>query len=329
MLFQTIDEIKEHIAVNLSFDIKDVKPYITLVEERDVIPMISKAEFDTIQNLVDNPPGGGLSAIQQEFLDKLRTIIANLAFVEYIPIGNVQISSSGIHISMTENKKTAFQWQVEEVRESLLKVGFNAMDRLLEFMELNKASFPDWVASDGYAETKELFIKNARDFSKQYHIAGSTRTFIQLKPIMKIVEQLYISTTICEDFYLLLKQEILTDTVSSVNQKAIDHIKPVIAHFTVSRAVADLPIKLTASGITINRFGDRDNIKIKEPAKDAQLNMLHQSAKSNGETFMAMLKDFLDKNADDYPVYKNSDCYSAQSTEPRNLNKAGRKTYIV
>ncbi len=121
--------------------------------------------------------------------------------------------------------KTAFQWQVADVKNYFLRKGYSGIDTMLAFLEKNKADYPLWVASDAYTVTLKFFINSSTAFSEEYNINNSRRTFLALQSVMKKIEAFEIEPTLTSDLFDLVKAEILASTVSTDNAALLKYIR--------------------------------------------------------------------------------------------------------
>src|SRR5690606_38717245 len=106
----------------------DIEPKVRMVERDIIRKQFSKAIYDHIQQLTAD----GTAAELRELLSEAT---AHLALLHYIGFGQVQISSSGIQIASDANLKTAFEWQITDLRRECSLQGWNAIESALELME--------------------------------------------------------------------------------------------------------------------------------------------------------------------------------------------------
>lgn len=297
-LITTIDQIKQYLAVNVSSKFDSLLPYIERAELKYIKPTLGADQYNALVSWVDQSGSGSASASVSDedyeaLLVKVRRALANLAYYLYIPIGQVQISDSGIRIASTENLKTAFQWQVDKIEQSFLDAGYESLEDMLEFLEENKDTYTTWAESDAYTEFKELFISTARVFNQYFNISASRRTFVALQATMRKVEDFYIKATLGNTLFAEIKTQILSGEIDDDNESYLEKIRPAVANLTISRAIADLSVKITDQGaVVINLVGDTSRQKTTAP--DNQLSMMARQAEADGEAYLNMLQRELD-----------------------------------
>jgi hypothetical protein len=313
-LFRTVEEIKQYISVNVSTEIDTILPYIKQSEIKFIKPVLGAEQYNALVKYYnDEGSFSGSDSAEyynkyDELIEKVQLPLVNYAYSIYMPIGAVQISEQGVQIISTDTKKTAFEWQVDKVEKSFLNTAFDFTEELLKWLEENKEYFPLWVNSDAYTEEKNLIINTAKDFNEWFFISESRRLFIQLKSIMKSIEKKYIITTIYQELYDEIKNEILTDTVSADNLILLNIMKPAIAHLTMERAISELSIKIIPEGVFESSIL---NINEKRAASLDRVALLKDNLHRDGNAEIKELQAYLDVNASatKYVAYYNSDLY--------------------
>ncbi len=313
MLFKTIDELRKYVAISLASDFSVISPFIAYCELRYIIPLIGKEQYDEL-NEAYNAEEPELSDEQTALLEKLQAALANLSYLESYDELQLQISDNGIRIISDGTYKQAFQWQITNLKSSNIRRGFAYMDEVLAYLEANKDTFTLWADSDAYTQSKQFLINTTDDFNSYVNISASRKTFMALWPLMKKVELFFIVTRIGKDLYDEIKAEILEDNVSDDNKILLDYLKPAIAHFTVARAVIELPMEITSTGFFIDSIKAGSDSYLERTPGDVKLlsekkSLLEQDA----EGYMRQLITYLDANAseDKYAAYFDSTYYTA------------------
>src|SRR3546814_1568325 len=89
--------------------------------------------------------------------------VCNLGYYLALPVLSVKIGNSGIQVFSNQDTKQAFNWQVDNVKKSLLELGFNNLEELLSLMAGNATKFPEYISSDEYKLTQSSLIQEASD----------------------------------------------------------------------------------------------------------------------------------------------------------------------
>lgn len=315
-LFQTSDEFKEHFSgvwSGIQFD--NLKTHIEKAEKKFLKPLLSAAEYNS---LVANYPGS-LTASQTALLPYVQKSLAYYTIYLAAPFLNVSIGSTGLKESYTQDTQPASKWKNEELRQSSIDTADMLAEDMLEFMEDNKADYSDWAASSAYTETKNYFLNTTLEFHEHVRISESRRTFLALVPHMRRAESMHIESSLCSDLFEKLKGDKLSDSLAAKYAILWDKLKPAVAHFTVFEAIPSISLKITENGILINSIGD--SYTKSNAADKRDLQNLKDDSLRNGRHYLRKAIEYIEKadNIDDFPEYKNSDCYSEDATTSCNL----------
>lgn len=311
-LITTTEEIKKYISVNMSTEIRTIKPYIKQAETKFIRPLLGDLLFARLQEYYNGSGSSSSSsgsAIMDELLEKVQLPLIYYAYHLYAPIGAVMISDSGIHISVHDNKKTAFEWQVDKVEKSILNTAFDFSEYLLEWLETEIDEFEEWFESDAYTESHDLFINKAKDFNKEFEINNSRLLFVKLKPIIKSIENKFIVKTISSELAKEIKSQIVSGKVKDKNQLVLDLIKPALAHLTMARALTELSVDILPDAVSEKIIGTNITMNAKNAVSPQKLYALKEELTNDGNAEIKALQEFLDNNADDYLLYKDSSIY--------------------
>lgn len=228
MLINNITELKQYIPVSLQLDFSDIHPKVIMVE-RDIIK--KKFSKEIYAHLLNEGQTG--NSPEADLLQLLSEATAHLALLEYISFGQVNLDSSGIHIHSTENTKTAFEWQVSELKDSLSKQGWSAIESALELMEtLPTGDLKTlWEATNTYQAAQSSLISTLRQFQRFVHLGDSRVLFHKLLPTLHYQQEEVISEAVGPDFW----QKILS---YSSEEDSAQKARLNTAHIKASRALA-------------------------------------------------------------------------------------------
>ncbi|MFY0628688.1 MAG: hypothetical protein JXR07_20515 [Reichenbachiella sp.] len=317
-------DLKAVLPVAGSFSHSQLLPDIRTVENREIKKLLGVTLYTSLDTAYESD---STTAVQKELLTYVQPIIANLSFWMFLDKGNVSIDDTGIYAVHTETKKPAFEWQVKAVRRTFKRTGFNAIDNLIEFLEDNSADYPDWTSSSADEEARKFFLNTAIQYHEYVSIKESRYMFMALLPIMKRVELQEVSATISKELFEEIKDQLSSLTISLTNADLLYNLKGSIAHLSWSFALLELPVIIDSDGIQLldSSYSGSD-IKLSE--SDAKrINAISIRHEKIGMSYLEKVKDYLQENADDYPLYKASDCYidilEDESTEFENDPDSG------
>jgi hypothetical protein len=317
MLFSTIAQIREYVAINVGNEFNAIKPYIKQAETKFIKPIIGKDVYDSLNDYLQ--ASDQTTAIMNELVEKVRLPLIYYAYYLYAPIGNVQVSSSGIHIVTNENKKTAFEWQIDKLETSWLNTAHDFIEDLLEFLDENQSDIDGWKDSVEYTKAHSLFILSAKQFNEYVFINQSRRLYTAMVGIIADIERKYILPQIGADMFNALKTEMqASDGPSPANQTLIDKIASCVAKYTMARTVKEFSIEIIPQGLFEKVV--QVSMNAKQSASADKISMYTNELTDNARGELKGIQEFLDEKATSevYAEYFNSDLYIAPSVDNPN-----------
>ena len=295
MLFKTIPELKEFVSVSIASTFPTIAPFIAYAEKVYIAPLLGTAQYN---DLVAAYQAGSMNAAQTNLLAQVQPALANLGYMESYDELQLQISSNGIRIVTDAQYKTAFQWQIRNLKDSNLRRGFAYLDSTLAFLEANPTIYTLWADSDAYTIARQFFINTTDDFNNAVNIQNSRSTFTALWPIMRKVEEFEVRTRIGNALFDEIKSQILAGTVSTANKTLLAWLIPSVAHFTTARAVIELPVQITATGFFVDSIkAIKDNEQEVQAAPEPLMLLKRTQNEQDAQGYMDLMIDYLNANA--------------------------------
>lgn len=333
-IVQTFDEVQQYLAINAELEISQFYPDLEWAENRYLKPILGEELLEYLRVQLDS---SNMSAEAIALLPYCQKIEVYLAMCKFIPMLQVQVSAAGVRINTDGGNKTAFQWQIEDLKqEYLAEKGFQFIEDLYKFLEDNQEDYEalGWEG-DLTTNNRQFFIRSATDFNQHVRINESRRVYVNIMPIMKAVEDFRIEGQLGTDFYQELKDAIRADTLGGEDSNAdgpeIDlvnkYIAPAVAYLTMSEALLDLNLVITADGIIMSNIiatGLSDSVKQKGIPRDNLLETKRNEYERKGLAYLRRMKEYLDANAseDVFATYFESDLYSdPDGTDPVNPDR--------
>lgn len=308
-LFSTTSQMRDFLPVNLNFQFADIKPFVEAAERDILIPRLSQAQYDLLITNIASPAYADLLKVS-------RSIVAPAAMVAWLPFGQVQFSSAGIQIASNENMKTAFSWQIEDLKNSCNILVYSNIEAMQKYLLANKATFTGWATSDAFKKLFAHFINTATEFNEYFNIENSRFLFDQLLPTITRVENTAVKAVLCKDLYDEIKASILSENISNNNKVLLEYIKPAVANMAIAHSTGELLQRIERFSATltagIGKPSDQGNA---QDERMGRLSMMRNQALNEAESQLKLLTEYLYANADTYPLWKNSPCYKAPLTE--------------
>lgn len=208
-----------------------------LLAANDVRELISDAMYKKIVAVKTTVPTESPEKWTKS-LEYLRYAMAPLVVLHQFIWLQLRISNNAITTYKSNDETTAFKYQTDEAKESLLLRHGAFLKELIDFLEAEKTIFTDWSASEQRATLQASLIKSFREFDKYYNTSGDAAFFIRSAIIRKEIQD--------EDLQSFVGSFADLDAVSQ------NKLKRALAYLTVSRACIEwdyyflpMPLKRT------------------------------------------------------------------------------------
>lgn len=333
---RTIEQFADQVGVNVDTDLANVQRSLRVAEGGRLRELLGPL-YGSLQALTDEEVATllepGSTDVRAELLQLVQCAAANLAMVHYLPFVQVQIDDAGISLRVA---KTAFQWQVNDLKGAFSATGYSALEDVLRYLEAHRdaAELAAWKTSPAATRARRHFLATATDFSQYYDIADSRLTYLALLATLRKVEMFHLEPLLGTSYYQELKAELLTGTLSEDSQLVLDeYLRPALAHLTVAKAVPEVGLAYQGNSLQLNiyRFDDSNN-KEADAGLDALLTLKIDQAWKDGQVYLTKLRTFLNASASTtrFATYFASPTYT-DPTAPRPVvsNAATNATYRV
>ena len=291
-LIPDIDKLKKHVSIGFDFDYNVILPYINKAERQHIKALIG----DTLYAAWTSEPS---DAVEKSAYLLFQEAASNFAVFNYIPVGNVHVSDSGISVAASEHTKPAEWWQIKDIKRNLVEAANLAIDEALKIMESNPAKFTGWDASEGYTVFKELIVPKTQDFHRHFNISNSRRTFLALRAY-----QLETQNRI----FNWLDATNLAQIKAGADEKdkhALDLAQAAQVNHTVATAAESGVFIFSATGMfskSVLLPGDH-NTKASQ-LTEQELYRLIQSRRTAGDEYLKKLKLYMVDNTADFNNYE-------------------------
>ena len=304
MLFKTIDEIKQFLAVGAGTDFMRLKPHIQNAEAAYIRPLLGPDLFAYLAAYYASPDSitdEAKRTLCAELLALVQRGEIHLTYWSGFQVLNATISDGGFKRTENEKVKSLFKYQEDELKQYFKTTGFNALDEVLEFLELHKADFAPEMGSADWLIQKGLFIRDTKTFNSIVFINGSRLTFLRLKPMIQLAEDLYIRPILGESALQEIKTGLIAETIPEKVIKILPFIQKPLAYLASSMLMEETAADLTESGLYFESREATNNLVANQlPANSERINLLVKKYKALGDNFLENLKSYLLLNQSDW-----------------------------
>jgi hypothetical protein len=327
MLFKDTADIRHVLPrVSANYEFEDLAPFITLAEEKYILDYIGQDFYDELNDAYAATP----NAEQLAAIRKLQFSIGYFTLLEAMPHLGLQIANAGVGLGTADTAQQVPQWKEFQLVSSLASNGESFLDKALVFLETNKTDYSTWLTSDAYTVSKELFINTAKELNRYLPIFQSRRAYLSLRPFIQDVQELTIVGTIGQDLYDdLLSKMIAGDTLNADETKLVELIKKPLANIAARQAFNQLAVAFDGRGFRI--LSTSDGIMQKAAVTGDTLKGLLIDFATRGESSLIALKQYLQDNAEAWPLYKDSTAYvkSADTQAWKMPDNSCRNSFMI
>jgi len=312
MLFKTINEIQQHLAIGVGSDFNQLSPHISNAETAFIRPLLGTALFEEIEDFYENPPED--TPTDETIIDareamtllipKVQKSLIHLAYLMGFQVLNATISSGGFKRTESTTVKGLYHYQEDELKEYFKTAGFNAMDEVLEFLETEIVHFGEFKASSNWTILKSSFIPDTKTFEKIYFINNSRLTFLRLKSYAGLIEDMEIRPLLGTAIFDEVKAEMVKDEPAAKVLALLSYIRKPIAYLSTAMLMEESGADLGEKGLY---FDSTSAITIsgknKQVTNSDRIALLAARNRSLGNAYLDQLKSYLVANVTDWPTY--------------------------
>ena len=321
LLITSTEELKEYFSVNTDFDFDQLKSSIDLAQSRYISKLIGETLLESALNDFAAGEGEGESSNEnnEKLLKMLKACTAFYAYYLFIDINQVNISDAGIHIKTTEYEKTAFDWQIKDVKETILNTAYDHSERIIKFLEKHIDEYQDWKKSECYTEISSLICHNTEAFNKGYNIGNKRLTYLAYLPKIKYVEDMIVSNMLCDYHDELLdkmhQKSGESEELTPLELKLVDTLQKAIAKLAIAHGIFEFSVELNVFGVIQTTIEDRSGKRGYKPANNQTKEIISNNADIEGNAYLDKAIKIINTNIDTFETYKNSPCYVADEEQ--------------
>lgn len=346
-LISTEEEVAQYVSINPTFKFPRIEPHINRVMRTTISGLLGQSLLESLANEYSNALEAlnALPEIEKDALIKsgkiytlapeqyhqpfvyLQDAICNIAFMNCLSQMQVNLGEAGIRLIVNENQKTAFQWQVDDIKYQAASDGYAALNGLLIYLEDHIDIFPEWEDSDSYFQQKKYFVESAELFNDAYYISNNRMTFLTLRYIMQRIEVFDVKRIVTPAVFDKLKTSQKSDNGYSSKEKVLveSFLIPGIVLITVAKGIIERAIEVSDLGVQANLYSYYVTLKDarkKSPFESDRDRMVEQLT-ADGNEFLLEARKYIESNPDEFGPLAESE----SSTNFRIINKPERKFY--
>lgn len=285
-------EFKEYLPVNINLRFETVASHLALCEEKYIVPIIGQELFDRIAAYYDEHPTLPDDCPDKTLIEKVRFALVRIAIWKGYDVISTNISDTGVS-SEVDKENRLFRYQEENVKNTLKNEGFDYLDNILQYLEHNDTSFPEYAIP-----TATALVKDTATFNDCYNINNSRLVFLKMRQYIRDVELIKLQHRIGTALY----NAMLTADESLPKYAAIlPNIRRFVVYESVAEGIGELHKMPTEKGLVFES-SSMDGISVK-PVEDSKLMETRAQFSHKANQYLAAAINHIRLNKSDYPDY--------------------------
>lgn len=322
LLIKSVTELKVYVPfAHTETGWHKVSSIIFNTQEKYIKSQLDDAMYDELLNYADpietsgsasasgsgstSSAGTSTAAWLQKLLEQACRSLAWLSLYEGFGIIELQFGSDGVHRIEGSELKTIYSGQREAGMRTLQKTGMDRLEAMVLFLEKNADEFPAWKTSECYTIHKKRVVRSAEDFSKIYTPLNRSRlTYSALLSFMQEVEEDALLEVLGDELHEEWFTKRAADNLSTENEKLLKYMQRIVVYQTIAEALPDLSLQIEAYGVfTPLLSGNEKNTQELAKADNKRFVEVRKRYSEKADRWKNKLKDFLNKNNADYPLF--------------------------
>ena len=315
ILFTTIKEFKNYVAIDAQTDIDTLKPYIEEAQIEFMEDLLGETFLSSLLSDYGSTPAGQVTGENVALLPYVQRPLAYYTIFLAIDILAVNVGDAGITETRGQNTDPAPKWKVDGLKLRSIGQGDKHAEKLLQFLEKEASTtkYSGWYGSSANTIAEGLILRTAFVASEYVDIDNSRRIFKRMKKRVREIEGGLVKRLIGAAQY----DEIVTQTkngaLTTINDTLLSYLKPIIAKKALYETIPSLRVAIAENGLTI--FSSNDTIVTKSAAGKEDIKHLMYSLKDSESGYLAdieELKQFISDNISDYPAIEASTAFTSR-----------------
>jgi hypothetical protein len=319
MIINTIEGLRAYLgrAINSATTLAFIQPYIQQAQDEFILPAIGPEMLNELETQFNSPTPNALTPVNKGLLTMLQKALAWYTYQKYQPFSLGTDGDNGMQEQGTDNSKPVRMGVVDMRRRETMENAAKAIEGVLMHLYTFPANYPTWYGSPTYTMTRSMFIASGTELGAAVpQTGGSYRLFVTLKPYLSRIERNSIQPILGLAQFTALKNALVsTQPISGDLQLLMEKVRDATAARAYAEALYNLNVVQMPGG-QLRVLSDFDGIYNQKALTGHELENAQRKADSAADTSLNALKEFLTQYADNYPLYKNSDRFTAPGPNP-------------
>jgi hypothetical protein len=255
-LFAEYNQFKSIVGgrINQSVELASLDPFIYEAARKHIVPWLGSVYATLVAD-------GSPTPAQTALITYVRRPLALLTIHEYSKVVSVELSDSGMHRIETETRKSSYRYQEKQFQEDALQKGYDALENMLFFLDSNRATYPDWVATEEATAHLSQLLNYNKDFRRLVNTNCDRYSFEALRPIIAHQQLMICQSAVPSAFWAGFMSRHIAGTLTSAEKTVREYMRQAIAYAALNEAMKLHYVTISMGRIFIQEeFGEQSNI---------------------------------------------------------------------
>jgi len=295
-----MEEIRTFLSVSASSEFDIVAPHIANAERDYLVPVIGAGLYDRLTAFYNAGFPDGLDEVHEktaQLLIFVQSAVIHIAYWIGFDVLNSVITDTGFKRTESTTVKGLYKYQEENLKNYLRTSGFNGLDTVLQYLEINLDDFEEFSASPAFSLLKTSFIPTTYIFNDIVFINNSRLTFLRMKSHIRLIEDTEIAPILGPAAYEYIKAELAKPTPASKVLAILPYIRKPLAYLASAMLMEESGADLTDNGLYFTSistsYPSDTNFK---PASPDRIAILVTRNRDLGNAYLDLLRGYLSAN---------------------------------
>ena len=311
MLVTTIEQVRDVVgsAIRKEGTFEVLKPFLDNVQGSLIQDLLGSEQIDELS-----------SSSTAEIGELKRLTITAIIWNGYLDAWYhtfYQLGNTGISRQRPKETEGLFRYQEEGIQKDILRKADSSVERLMDYLVSNIASFPKWKASKQHQDNQVYIISTPTALHQSLpEVAQSYRMYMVLRGYMNRVERATAKVVMGSSLFISLTDKLRTGTGLDTNYKKLQELSAeYVAPATLLEAMPWIRIQFTPNGVRV--INVMNNLTDETAVSDEQTRWLMDLLSDRIFKAKAALRAFLNdvSSQDIFPEYFTSGLYVAPGTK--------------
>ena len=202
------EEFKRFVPVNVTTSFITLEPALVLAEDKYIRAVLGARLMERLAAYFELDAEERTDGVLNRVIELVQSAELRLAYWDSFDQLAVTITDHGLEDTMGDNR--VYRYQADGLRENLQRQGFEQLEQLVEYLEAESSSFPEWEESEACTHKMKSVLPDSKRF---FAIVGLKRDY----RLFHGRTRQYIFTSSASAYHKPVEQYLITEGTTLAN----------------------------------------------------------------------------------------------------------------